>query len=134
MGSIRLHPEYGVNPSLDMCFWCGEAMGVALLGYNKGKEAPRHVVSGFTPCQKCQDQMAQGITLIEARPTDPTSTIPEIQEGVQPTGRWVVMTEEAVQRIFSPEMAETLLRTRKAFMENAMFQQFLPDDQQEESA
>ena len=29
---IVLHPEYGVNPSIEICIVCGEEMGIALLG------------------------------------------------------------------------------------------------------
>ena len=101
-----------LGAALDVCWFCGEASGVALLGYNKGKEAPRQVVTGYTPCQKCQDQMAQGITFVEARPTDPTDNTPEIQEGVQPTGRWIVVREEVVQEMFHPELVEQLMKTR----------------------
>lgn len=27
---IVLHPEYGVNPSIEICIVCGEEMGIAL--------------------------------------------------------------------------------------------------------
>jgi hypothetical protein len=36
--SIRLSEKHGVNPSLMLCFYCGEASGVALLGRLKGDQ------------------------------------------------------------------------------------------------
>jgi len=85
---MRLHPKHGLNPSLDRCFWCGEAVGVVLLGYNKDQEAPRDLVSSYEPCSGCKDQMALGVTLMEA------------DNGRRPTGRWLVITSEAAERIF----------------------------------
>ena len=35
---ITLHPEHGLNPSIEVCMICGEDMGIALLGNNiKGR-------------------------------------------------------------------------------------------------
>lgn len=31
---ITLHPEHGLNPSIEVCMICGEEMGIALLGNN----------------------------------------------------------------------------------------------------
>lgn len=132
MGGITLHPKHGVNPSLDVCFWCGEAMGVALLGRNKGQKAPHSVVTGYTPCDKCREQMAQGITLVEAGPASRQPQRPEIQPGVVPTGRWLVIKEVAVSRVFKGEAVEALLKSRKGFVEGPMFEMFLPDDQKAE--
>lgn len=132
MAGITLHPKFGVNPSLDMCFWCGEAVGVALLGRNGGKEAPPKVVTGYTPCAKCKEQMAQGITLVEAGPASRQPHRPGIQPGVVPTGRWIVIREDAVARVFQGDAVEALLKARKGFVEGPLFEQFLPDDQQAE--
>lgn len=33
---IVLHPEHGLNPSIELCIVCGEEMGIALLG-SKGR-------------------------------------------------------------------------------------------------
>ena len=32
---IVLHPEHGLNPSIELCIVCGEEMGIALLGNSK---------------------------------------------------------------------------------------------------
>ena len=38
---ITLHPEHGLNPSIEVCMICGEEMGIALLG--------KVVIYNFTP-------------------------------------------------------------------------------------
>ena len=30
---IKLSPKHGLNPSMDLCFWCGEPKGVILCGH-----------------------------------------------------------------------------------------------------
>ena len=40
--SITLHPEHGLNPSIEVCMICGEEMGIALLGNNIKGQAPHH--------------------------------------------------------------------------------------------
>lgn len=37
---ITLHPEHGLNPSIEVCMICGEEMGIALLGNNIKGQAP----------------------------------------------------------------------------------------------
>lgn len=131
MGSLRLHPKYGVNPSVDVCFWCGEARGVVLLGSNKGKEAPREMVTGYDPCSSCKENMAQGITLVEAAPSIRYPDRPEIQAGVVPTGRWLVVKEDALGRVFNEDTVEQLLKSRKAFVEaGPLFDSLLPDPEE----
>lgn len=121
MASIRLHPEHGVNPSLDLCFWCGEAHGVALLGYNKNKEAPRSIVTSYEPCNKCQGDWAQGVALICVTNHPNTENQPPIQEGLYPTGQMVVITEDAVGRIFEADMYMALFDKRKGFIDKQAF-------------
>lgn len=108
--SIRLHPEHGLNPSMLQCFACGGDAGIALLGNNKGKEAPRHICTPSTFCQKCEGHMKLGIILIEARDG-------EKSDNPYRTGRQWVITEEAVTRLFDSDMAESATKKRIAFIE-----------------
>lgn len=120
--AITLHPKHGVNPSLSLCFWCGEADGVVLLGRNGGKEAPRAMVYSYDPCKECASQMEAGVTLIEATHT-PRKDIPEqppIQAGAYPTGRWLVVKPEAIGRMFDATAAERVLAATKAYIEPAV--------------
>lgn len=111
--NIRLSERYGVNPMVVQCFWCGNDRGdLALLGRLPGdEEAPHLGLLDYTPCTKCKDDMAQGITLIEATPT--ATKFPEIQSGCWPTGHWWVITEEAAKRVFPSNI---ILQKRKAFI------------------
>ena len=67
-GSISLHPKYGVNPSMGICFICGADTGeILLLGNNKGQEAPRYMISGAL-CPQCQQAVNAGaVMLVEVK-------------------------------------------------------------------
>lgn len=43
---ITLHPEHGLNPSIEVCMICGAEMGIALLGNNIKGQAPHHICTG----------------------------------------------------------------------------------------
>ena len=124
---INLSPKHGVNPSMGVCFWCGKDDGsILLLGKinnprrlgmkehhhtKPDPEAPRRMVASMEPCEKCKGLMARGITLIEAAGTEGDP---------QPTGRWWVVTEECIRRMFDPASAEGTLRARRAHSEPAV--------------
>lgn len=101
MSSIRLHPKHGLNPTVPTCFWCGNDKNeVVLLGAAYKGEAPMHMCMDYEPCDTCKSGMESGVTLIEA--TDkPVQKVPEIQQGVYPTGRWWVITHDAAERLFN---------------------------------
>lgn len=108
---INLSPKHGLNPSLDLCFWCGEAKGVALLGRihrEKGDredlEAPREMVTSLEPCDKCKEHFAQGVHLIEVCDdgsrfnNDERFALKDSDGGVHwPTGRWAVVNPAAMK-------------------------------------
>lgn len=104
---IRLSPKYGLNPTIPICFWCGEEKNeIALLGHigdNRKREdfeAPRNAVIDYEPCEECQKAMALGFTVMEATRTPNEVTSWEMQSGVYPTGRWSVIKHEAAARVF----------------------------------
>ena len=102
---IRVSQKHGVNPSMDICFWCGEVRGVALCGKLKGDaEAPKKMVTSLEPCDKCKELFKKGVHLIEV--TDDGSHCGNNKafafkdtEGKfhWPTGRYVVMKPEAMR-------------------------------------
>lgn len=129
--SIPLSPKYGVNPCLQVCFWCGEDVGIALMGRIRKKdphtgrvirgsdeEAPNRVVLDYEPCQKCKENMSKGVTCVEATTVQPMDDRPEIQEGIYPTGRFCVIHEEAANRIFP---GYDLKNGGKLLIEDAVF-------------
>lgn len=117
--NITLSPKYGVNPTIPVCFWCGESKNeIALLGHigdgrkHEDFEAPRYLVINYEPCDKCRAQMAQGFTVMEATTKPNRVSLVEIQKGVYPTGRYVVLKNEAAERIFG----DLIKGNRKAFL------------------
>lgn len=117
--NITLSPKYGVNPTIPVCFWCGESKNeIALLGHigdgrkHEDFEAPMYSVINYEPCDKCRAQMAQGFTVMEATTKPNRVSSVEIQKGVYPTGRYVVLKNEAAERIFG----DLIKGNRKAFL------------------
>ena len=105
--SIKLSPKYGVNPTIPVCFWCGRERGeIVLMGRigdgrkNEDFEAPKHMVLDFEPCDECKKGMERGFTVMEATGAPNANNHMEMHRGVYPTGRFVVLTRAAANRIF----------------------------------
>lgn len=105
---MRISHKHGVNPSLSLCFFCGEEKNeIVLAGAMKGDaEAPRQAVWNYEPCDKCAEHMKQGIMLINVS-----------NNGEWRTGKMVVLKEEAVRRIFFGDVVEEVLKKRCAFVD-----------------
>lgn len=124
--SIRLSPRYGVNPTIPVCFWCGKERGeIALMGHigdgrkHEDFEAPKHMVIDFEPCAECKKNMALGFTVMEVTNRPNSISNMEIQKGIYPTGRFMVLKTEAAHKIFNglaPDVS-------KAFIDVATFTQ-----------
>lgn len=107
---MTISDKHGLNPSLDMCFFCGVPKGIALFGKLKNDiEAPRQVLLNYEPCDECQKVMSQGTTIIEVV-TDDNGNKP-IHDNVYPTGRWCVMKREAAQELFNTDKVKVLLNS-----------------------
>lgn len=109
--SIRLHKEYGVNPTIPKCFICGKDKNeVVLLGAAYKEQAPMHMCLDKSPCDECVGYTKQGIIIISVR---------DGESGDNPyrTGGWVVIKEEAALR-FIPE---NLLKKRILFLEDKVW-------------
>lgn len=106
--SIKISKKYGVNPTIPVCFFCGEQKNeIALLGHigdrRKGEdlEAPRYTVLDYEPCDCCKDKFSQGVLFIEVTRRQPEDKRPAISKdemgaSVYPTGRHVVVKREAL--------------------------------------
>lgn len=121
--SILVSPTHGVNPTIPVCFYCGEEKNeVLLLGRLKDDaEAPHHAVWDKEPCDTCKDHMRQGVILISVSDTSPEDD----QENPYRTGGWVVVTEEAIGRWLSkqPKLVNAICRKRVAFVPDAVWDQ-----------
>lgn len=100
---IKLSPKYGVNPTIPVCAFCGKPKNeIALMGRigdgRRGEdlEAPKNCILDYEPCDKCKEQWAQGVAIIEVSQTPIVENQPPISKGAYPTGRVVVVREEAL--------------------------------------
>lgn len=115
---IRISEKHGVNPSVGVCFFCGEEDGTVILAgrLTGDAEAPRRAVWSHDPCPKCKEHMKAGIVLISVDPArSPDHANP------WRTGGWCVVKEEAFRRLFSGPPVETSLKLRFAFVEDAVW-------------
>lgn len=124
MTVINLSPKYGVNPTIPVCFWCGQERNeVALMGRigdgrkHEDFEAPMRMVIDYEPCEECKKKMESGFTVMEATTAPNNTTSIEIQSGVYPTGRFVVLKKESANRIFRGMD----ISRGKAFLEHPVF-------------
>lgn len=111
--SIRLSDKHGVNPTIAICFYCGEEKNeIALLGKLKGdQKAPMRACIDLNPCQECIGHMKRGVILVEAEPHPDNQTIP------RRLGGWVVVNESAVKILpIDPDELESVLQRRFAFI------------------
>jgi hypothetical protein len=93
---IVLHPEYGVNPSIEICIVCGEEMGIALLGNGIKGQAPHHICTGGV-CDNCKKIIDEGGCFII-----------EVEDGSDQknpyrTGRYCAIKKEAAKKMFGQE-------------------------------
>lgn len=107
---IALSPKHGVNPSMELCFWCGKPKGVVLFGRlheKKGDrtdvEAPKETVLNLEPCGACKEAFKLGVRIVEVIDdgskfhNDLTFAIQAEDKKVKwPTGRYVVMKADAI--------------------------------------
>ena len=120
--SIRLHPKYGLNPTIPTCFFCGkEKNEIVLLGAAYDGEAPKHIgAMDKTPCEECKKWMERGVILISVRNTPPEHE----QDNPYRTGGWVVVKDEAIPKMFCEKEAQDILTKRAVFLEDAVWDQF----------
>lgn len=99
--SIRLSEKHGVNPSIELCFFCNEAKGIVLFGKLKGDvKAPREVLINYEPCNKCKEKFKEGVTVIEVTTEQQFKNQPPIShtpnnEELYPTGAYAVVKPTA---------------------------------------
>jgi hypothetical protein len=118
-GGIKLSPKHGLNPSMSVCFFCGEEKNEIILPgkLNGDAEALRKAVWNKIPCDKCEEYMRQGIIFIgvdERLTTD--------RSNPYRTGKFAVIKDEAVKRIIADKkLVDNILRQRVAFAPNELW-------------
>ena len=128
---IKLSKKYGVNPTIPICFWCGEMKNeVALLGKLKGDiEAPHSCILDYEPCDECKKNMSMGVTLIGTTEKPIREDLPPIRdnetETLYPTGQWLVVTKEAAKRYFSEVASEEEIESAEKILVEQEFIDYL---------
>lgn len=92
--SLRLHPKFGVNPTIPDCFYCRKPKNeVLLLGAAYRKEAPSGgMVVGLEPCDECKEKYKNFSLLIEANDNP--------GQNPTPTGNFAAVKFDAFSKIF----------------------------------
>lgn len=97
--NIKISEKHGLNPSIDVCFFCGKDKQLLLFGKLKGDaKAPTRVVSNYVPCEECRKKFAEGRLVIEVVTKD--NGVQPITAGAWPTGRWCVLPNEIANVLF----------------------------------
>ena len=124
---MRLHPKHGLSPTLGVCFWCGDSTGeIALLGAAYKGEAPMKMVIDLEPCATCKAEADKGCALYEVTSKPGNDMLKVFEQEAWFTGRWVVVKDEAVTRIFDKDMADAVLKARKAVIDQEAFAMLFP--------
>lgn len=96
--NLTLHPKHGLNPTMSLCFWCGNETGeIVMLGNAFKGEAPRTMVLGYNPCPSCAKNFATGVTIIEVsdRPLKENQPPMDREGNAYPTGRLFVVNADS---------------------------------------
>jgi hypothetical protein len=97
-----------------------------------GQPVPRVAVNN-KPCPTCREEMRGGITLMEVAPANPSRALPEVQDGVAVTGRFVVVQrEDLVAKALAEEIVTPLDKARYGFIQTELFERFLHEDHKAE--
>jgi len=129
---IILSPKYGLNPAKDICPWCGNTRGIALLGkLPNDAEAPYSgIITSIEPCDSCRQLMDQGITLFEVSDSDPKNGIPQVLSDAYFTGRWIVVTEAFIDRSTKEPLKTQIKDARFALMDADIFTELIAAQQE----
>ena len=96
-GSILLHREHGLNPTITVCWLCGKDKNeIAFLGTKYKDKAPMHMCIDKKPCECCQKELEQFVFMIvctnEQHPDETR------------TGELIKIKHEAFSNIFNTEL------------------------------
>jgi len=115
---LRLHPEYGVNPTIPVCYICGQNKNeVVLLGAAYKEKAPMHMHLDKIPCDKCNELLKSDVLLIEVRDG-------ESGENPYRTGYITAIRLEVAKRVFEKM---DLDKNRIFFIEQSVLKNILGD-------
>jgi len=117
---IEVSPKHGLNPTIPVCFFCGEDKNeIALLGRVRERnpetgravrgtdlEAPMRMILDYEPCEKCAEKFKTGVLLMGVIKYSPDGRPAITKQGntlMYPTGAYSVIKTEAFNRIFEAD-------------------------------
>lgn len=112
---IRLSDKHGLNPSINVCPFCGKDKELILFGKLKDDaKAPQRVVADYEPCDECKAKMQQGVTIIEVT-TEPHDMEPITRTPVDGwmTGRWCVISVKSAIALFGIQPENNIVLLEK---------------------
>jgi len=128
MSHIRISPKHGLNPTIPVCFHCGQQKNeIALLGKLKNDaEASKYTVLDYEPCDACKEQIkSEYVMLTGVTPIQPDARMPITKmDGKEyyPTES-IKIRERILGDIFpSEELVSSLKDKRRGFIEDAALQ------------
>ena len=128
---IELSPNYGLNPTIGICFFCGEeTRTIAIAGKLPNDEkAPTKDVLNYEPCDKCRAKFEQGIAFFGVTKTA-LDNRPEIALNTYLTGSAIVLTEDDVRnaQFIKDEIKDKIIETGHALIPEDLLQALCKDD------
>jgi hypothetical protein len=113
--NIKLSDKHGLNPSINVCPFCGKDKEILLFGRLKGDaKAPQRVISNYEPCDECKAKMQHGVTVIEVtteyRDMEPITCNPV---PAWMTGRWFVIAVRLAIALFGVQPENNIVLLEK---------------------
>lgn len=146
MGNIKLSPEHGVNPTIPICFWCGEEKNeIAMLGKidREDSKAPEAVVLNYEPCDKCKELFSKGIHVVGTTTTPIVKDMFPIMKNetmeLYPTGSMFIAPEEWAKEFLkangqSQEMIDDVIERKILLMSDEIVVEIIRDIQAAEES
>ena len=101
---------------MNTCYFCNEPSEV-LIDRRLKKTLPRNIgVMDMRPCTKCEDFMKQGILLMSIKNDTTDEQMQRPIPNPYRTGGWVIIKQEAIERMFSGHFLEFALKHRFMFI------------------
>ena len=137
--SIKLSKKHGVNPTIPICFWCGEEKNeVVLLGELKDDaEASKNMIVDYEPCDACKELFSKGIQIIGVvdQPVVDGMFPIIVNDDVElyPTGSMLLVSEDFIVRFSAANvehdanLLDKVLKHRKLMLPENIVLQMIED-------
>lgn len=119
MKAIPISPQYGVNPGMSACFFCGsEKSELCLYGRLKGDaKAPMHTLINYEPCEQCKKRFQGSVVMMAVTETPVVKELPPITaHGLFPTGAYMVVDNADVEKLYGMEAAKPIIEAGTVLM------------------